>query len=343
MYQLTKKQAQQIVNKMMKDIPYNINIMDKQGVIIGSGNKDRIGTLHQGAVEAIQLGKIVEIQTDKQFEKKGINLPIEMNGDILGVVGISGDVEETRPFGNLVKSTVILLIEQSETIQKENREKENRQDFFNLLINPDTVYTKEIISQAKFYHINLEYPVQIIYLELPFASYKEISVLSHFPSFKFANHLFYIVIQNPTNFASLIRQIQDLYSDAFIAISKSNDTIYEGYKQSRSAMRVMKGLFPNEKIIFYKDCAFIASLSEFLLHDRKEEQYLKVLEKDEELIKTLQVYIQCNLNVSQTASRLIIHRNTLHYRLERIHKITGKDPKNILGLLELTFMLINRI
>jgi len=113
MYELTPKQAQKIVNKMMKDIPYNINIMDKTGIIIGSGNKKRIGTLHHGAVAAIKQKKIVPIEKDEEFVKKGINLPIEWNDDILGVVGISGEIKETSPFGKLVKSTVLLLIEQS--------------------------------------------------------------------------------------------------------------------------------------------------------------------------------------------------------------------------------------
>ncbi|MEM5591370.1 helix-turn-helix domain-containing protein [Niallia circulans] len=49
------------------------------------------------------------------------------------------------------------------------------------------------------------------------------------------------------------------------------------------------------------------------------------------------------MNMNETASQLIVHRNTLNYRLNRIHKITGKDPKNILDLVELIFMLINRI
>lgn len=57
MYKLTHKQAQNIVDKMMKDIPYTINIMDKTGAIIGSGNKERIGTLHHGAVSAIKQKK----------------------------------------------------------------------------------------------------------------------------------------------------------------------------------------------------------------------------------------------------------------------------------------------
>ena len=39
----------------------------------------------------------MEINKDEELVKKGINLPIELNGSIVGVVGISGEVKETRP------------------------------------------------------------------------------------------------------------------------------------------------------------------------------------------------------------------------------------------------------
>lgn len=48
MFELSEKQAQEIVDKMMMDIPYNINIMNGKGVIIGSGKKERVGTIRRG-------------------------------------------------------------------------------------------------------------------------------------------------------------------------------------------------------------------------------------------------------------------------------------------------------
>lgn len=341
MYQLTKKQAQQIVDKMMRDIPYNINIMDKEGVIIGSGNKERIGTLHQGALDAIKQRKIVEIQLDKQYEKKGINLPIEMNHEIIGVVGISGDVEETRPFGNLVKSTVILLIEQSAALRKENIEKYNRQEFFYLIINPDTVYSKELINQAQAYHINLTKPAQMIYIEFPYEINEELSVSAYYPSFKMTNHSQCIVVQETNIIDTIIKQIQIQHTEAFIAVSKVNNRIAECYRQSISAMRVIKGLLPGNRTISYAQYEFIADLSELLIHNQKADQVPQLMENNE-LIKTLRTFINCNLNINEAANQLIIHRNTLSYRLERIHKITGKNPNNILELIELIFILINR-
>lgn len=55
MYELTHHQAQNIVDRMMKDIPYNINIMDKTGVIIGSGNKK--GLVHYIMEQWLPLNK----------------------------------------------------------------------------------------------------------------------------------------------------------------------------------------------------------------------------------------------------------------------------------------------
>lgn len=341
MYELTHHQAQSIVDKMMKDIPYNINIIDQTGMIIGSGNKERIGTLHHGALAAIKQKKVVEIDKDDEFVKKGINLPIELNGVIVGVVGISGEVKETRPFGNLVKSAVVLLIEQSIALERSNLESTLKQAFFHAITDSDTTYTKELTDQALAYGIHLTKPSQIVYVEFPNEVAEDI--IKSFPSFKTSNHSLCIVVQEAGKIEALQQQIRNQHPHAFISISKMNDTISEGFLQAKSAMRVLKGVFFNEKVISYLKCEFIADLSKLLKNDTNAERLAHLLEKNDELIKTLQVYLNCNLNANETANRLNIHRNTLNYRLSKIYKITGKDPKNILELVELIFTLIHRI
>lgn len=46
---------------------------------------------------------------------------------------------------------------------------------------------------------------------------------------------------------------------------------------------------------------------------------------DEETLVTVQKFFENNLNVSETARQLYIHRNTLVYRLEKLQKATGLD------------------
>lgn len=46
---------------------------------------------------------------------------------------------------------------------------------------------------------------------------------------------------------------------------------------------------------------------------------------DRELVKTCFCLFENDLNVSQTANRLYMHRNTLIYRIKKMKKLTGLD------------------
>lgn len=47
-----------------------------------------------------------------------------------------------------------------------------------------------------------------------------------------------------------------------------------------------------------------------------------------ELIETLEQFLADNLNISQAAKHLYLHRNTMLYRLAKIHKLTGLNPRS---------------
>lgn len=341
MVELSHHQAQNIVDRMMKDIPYNINIMDHTGTIIGSGSKGRIGTLHHGAVEAIRQRKPVDIYEDEAYVKKGVNLPIELNGRIVGVVGISGEVEETRPFGNLLKSAVILLIEQSIALEKENAKMNQKRQFFDLIAEMDVEYTKPILDQALTYGLHLSKPSQVMVVEFPGEVSEDITDL--YPCFKISGHSLCMIVQDNNGITRLQSLLRAQHPAALMSVSKMNDTVSTGYRQAKAAMRVLKGVCYNETDIFYAHCEFIADMAKLHKPGEAIQQVTEFLQMDSELIKTLQIYINCNLNANETANQLIIHRNTLNYRLAKIHKLTGKDPKNILELVELVFALIARV
>nr|WP_241393066.1 helix-turn-helix domain-containing protein [Clostridium tetanomorphum] len=49
---------------------------------------------------------------------------------------------------------------------------------------------------------------------------------------------------------------------------------------------------------------------------------------DGEIITTIEEFIKSDLNISDAAKKLFIHRNTLIYRLDKIYKETGFDIRN---------------
>ena len=50
------------------------------------------------------------------------------------------------------------------------------------------------------------------------------------------------------------------------------------------------------------------------------------------LSRTIHAFADCNFNVKQTARRLDLHANTVYFRLNRINKLTGVDPRSYSGI-----------
>jgi len=149
---ITHKLAQNIVEKTMSILGKNINIMDQNGVIIGSGDKSRLNQFHEGAAQVIKEGKKLEIYSKDINHlvgaKPGINLPIEHNNKIIGVVGITGEPDEVSPFGEVIKMTVEMMLQQEFLLKELQLEQQARENFIHDLIsrrignNPDLFITR---------------------------------------------------------------------------------------------------------------------------------------------------------------------------------------------------------
>ena len=64
---------------------------------------------------------------------------------------------------------------------------------------------------------------------------------------------------------------------------------------------------------------------------------------DEELLTTVQKFFDNNLNVSETSRQLFVHRNTLVYRIEKLHQATGLDIRKFEDALtfKIALMVVN--
>ena len=54
----------------------------------------------------------------------------------------------------------------------------------------------------------------------------------------------------------------------------------------------------------------------------------KELLKDDDMVNTAEVFLENNLNVSETSRNLYMHRNTLMYRLDKIERVMGLNLRN---------------
>lgn len=104
----------------------------------------------------------------------------------------------------------------------------------------------------------------------------------------------------------------------------------KSYKEAKLALDVGKIFYPAMNIISYSSLGIgrliyqlPLNLCEMFMKETFQEMPLEEL--DEETILTVIKFFENNLNVSETARQLYIHRNTLVYRIEKLEKMAGLD------------------
>ena len=104
----------------------------------------------------------------------------------------------------------------------------------------------------------------------------------------------------------------------------------KSYKEAQISIDVGK-VFDTEKyVINYENLGIgrliyqlPTTLCEMFLQEVFKKNPIDALDK--ETLFTIHRFFENNLNVSETARKLFVHRNTLVYRLEKIKKLTGLD------------------
>jgi len=169
--EITHQYAQSIVDRTMKVLGYNINIMNSLGIIVGSGDKKRIDTFHQGAAEVIKTGTLVEI-TSEQAEKlegakPGLNLPIYLNDKIMGVVGITGEPAEVRPYGELLKISVETMLQQAFLSEQFRMEQSARQLYVDDIISGNFIEDEDVfLAKGSVLGFDMEIPRVAVVLKI---------------------------------------------------------------------------------------------------------------------------------------------------------------------------------
>jgi carbohydrate diacid regulator len=140
---ITNELAQQVVDNIIPIVRQNINIMNDSGIIVGSGQKDRINCYHHGAINVLKSSAVVEIFPHQLKEYPGslpgVNWPIVLGKQIVGVVGVSGHPDEVRETAKLVKMVTELILEREILIEQFRSHSHLKEQFAQLLLSEQAI------------------------------------------------------------------------------------------------------------------------------------------------------------------------------------------------------------
>lgn len=362
---INQKTANSIVVELSKVIEQHINLMDENGIIISSTDKKRLGTFHSGAKRIIDehLDELI-IYKDGEPEgaKKGLNLPIEIRGKYVGVVGITGEYKEVKKYGYIIKKmTEILLLD--DEIKEQNRlEKSARNRFVReWLLNKADVSDEYFIKQARALDIDLDSNWQIIVLtavgKIKTDSIERIKQIKDIEAivrsvFDDKNILFlsngekYILMIPNIKYEILIDKLKYLSKEILnktnlelrIGLSRENTkakSARNAYLKCEKALK-MAIVNNNDNPVIYDDLDLEIIINNLEDENKKEfinRVFKNCTEEEIENYKTiLNVFYASDCSLQSASERLFIHKNTLQYKLNKLSEKTGIDPRSTKGI-----------
>ena len=349
--------AQQIVQEISAIVGQHVNIMDSDGVIIASTDPSRIGHVHEGAKRIIDedLPELyISLEMETATTRNGLNLPLTINGRVVGVVGITGRYDQVVSYGQIVKKmTEILLREGYEQDERRLDQRVLNRFLEDWIIGDGLVRASALAERGMRLGIDIALPRRVM-----IASVKD---SAHYINTSHGQKLIEnvektvasqarreggIILRNAgrqlllvasrtdigiRNFAlNLQKQVQGRFGISLcIGVDGHAEDLHKAYIKAQKAWR--SAMYSADGIALY-DQLCLGIFVEDVSKQSKREYLHKVFsgcsyEEIRYWVGILNVYFSAEGSVSRAAQQLYMHKNTFQYKLRKLEELTGYDVR----------------
>lgn len=356
--------AQKFVDRFCATIRYNVNVMDPDGIIIAARDTHRIGTYHEVA-HALVLshrdeGVVTDVSSAPPGVLPGVNLLLHHRGEVVGVVGVTGDAPDVDNVAHTVRTAIEAMLEYEWERARLDHRKDRNRLLIDLLVNredPDPRQVAALAARCGYDAALVRMPVVV---ETPATASPQNyltavrSAALHskqdilFPADSGHVTVFKTVPRAESSVVAEVRRAFGAYCDAVDASClASNLELPQRYTSGpvhadpvryRAALRAALWIVhrTSTRVAFFFDYA-----GDLLLHSIAPEVWHTVFDQlsvmmsgssrvddgtFEQLGRTFLVLHEENMSAGRAAERLGVHRNTVLSRQARLKELTGLDP-----------------
>lgn len=333
--------AQQIVDAVQGVCGQPVNFIRPDGIILASTHAERIGTLHEAGRMAACEQTVQEVCCAQGGSQPGINLPVLHNGQIIAVIGITGNPDEVRRYAHLAERITLLLVREQQLSDYSRTQADKRRYVMDALRSPgnaDAAYLTELLHGFGVDPGTLK---RIVLLRLQPGERQTLSGLESTAEALCRNlgaALYYFYY--PDTLAAVLEDAQ--LPQAGPALRNFAAT-QNGQCKIGVGKRAPLGMLADSWSTAQTACHSAACVEthyalfddltwELVLTglppDARAALLRKTLEPlDEEDRRLLRVYFSQDLSLQKTADTLYLHKNTLQYHLNRIRQRCGLNPR----------------
>ena len=277
----------------------------------GFSDFDFIAIENAATALSLNLAKKIAIS---EVEKKYKNEIIDdlLSGNIKDEDGIAERAENINFDLNSRSAVVVFTLEftgKKATIV-------SRERYYNILINNIDYYLKNAIVRERFNQVIVIWPIHSGQSNKK----KEMDNIK-----RTLGHVIY-------KFESAVKDAK-----VYTGIGSIADTVRDlpkSHKEAQEVLDVNALAYGQNQILSFEELGIYRLLYQFKHDNNRLKEFIpaslqRLLDYNktnrEQLIETLEMYLQCQQNVSRSADRLFVHYKTVSYRLDRIKEITQMD------------------
>ena len=371
--ELTPVLAGRLVKKLEATQPYNVGVINADGVVVAASDPRVLGKRHEDATQRLQ--EFREVAQDvtairvRRVKERGNGRCLFVRNQLVGAVGLSGREEQVAPYLEMARAIAEMMLEREFDIQKDTIQNASRAQILMRLLSCHSDQNR-LREALRSQHIDPRIPRTI--LAVKFAPLADPATLQERQDtgalfhnavqniqslfemrFTFKEDLiipdgesgiFFVLCADRGHHATqcekklfeicnlMVEDIRDNYRlDARVVLGPRCSSIedYRGqYHQMLEIFRIGEHMFPQLKILSGNSLV-LGNITSYIPDSVKnqivEYTFRNILDHPQKALylETLDAYFKNNMNISETAQSLYIHRNTLQHRFKRIEELTG--------------------
>ena len=356
---ISKDTAGKIVSVLKDSINHDITFMDTTGHIIACTDAKRVGNMHSGSIALLQGNlPMLAVYNDYDYPgtRRGVNMPLTFHGHIIGVVGITGEVDEVERFGKMIKRMTELLLLENEYKMEADRRRYNVKHFLQRWIQRDTVIDEAFIAFGLRLGIDISVPRRAVVgnLTSPKVTVAIAALPQEYDLNRRLNHIIcrlfgddystlwcisgqrLILLLRDANDVETNRHLQELQAaieeeaDLEVTfgcdgVATSGKDVCEGYQRALLALSAACGT----EIRIYNDID-LAMLIRYIPKEVKSEFVKKIFhgcsrQQIDEWCEFIDTLTTNNGAITAVARQLYVHKNTVQYRIAKLESVSGYD------------------
>lgn len=330
---------QGLIEQLRDIVGYEFGVIDANGIVVAASDGKREGE----CANNIYL-ELIKLDDGCFFEKDGVLYQkVYLKNKFEFIIYMKSDAKDAKKLLGLLA----MNIKNSKIYYDE---KYNKINFIRSIVT-DNILMSDITVRARELHIKNEELRQVLLVNVD--NQKDMQIYDILCNL-FPNKLKNFVVSIDEESIVIIKELDEglekndankiaetiistieteVMQKARVGISSIVDNIrdiHRAYKEAEMAITIGKIFEKGKNIINYNKLGIgrliyqlPTTLCKLFLSEVFREGTFETL--DSETLFTIQKFFENNLNVSETARQLFIHRNTLVYRLDKIQKITGLD------------------